>query len=99
MDVNTTRRGDVHQAGVVADGLRRQREQVDRIGERGTAAQIDGPAATGNHLAGGAVFLRPQYPNPVARRIESLCKLGEILKRPALGGAVFGTRHEGHDRP
>ncbi len=95
------RGGDVHESRVVGDDARGERHEVDRLVERGAAREVHaGPTARLPDLRGdGRVFRGAEEPYLESPRSASVArKRREVLRRPALGGTVFGTRREYRDR-
>ena len=80
------RRGNVHQARIIADHQRGAGEQLDRFIQRGLASQV--PALDGGALL--AFFRRAQHDRG---ELQALGELAEV--RPALGRPILraGTQH------
>ncbi len=95
------RGGDVHQPGVVADHQRRARHEIDRLGQRAFAAQVDARIAAGvrNLVTNRGILGRSCEPHVVTGGGEPLREISEICGRPALGGAVLGARAQHCDWP
>ena len=94
---HSEQRSEMHRAGVICQQQTAFAQLVDQLVEGGLADAIHAGVAQriGNLLANRHVFRRAEK-NPLHGRLrgDRCCDLGEALRQPSFGQAVFRARTE-----